>query len=398
MAILPAPRFRQVPDARSASGQQAAGDPSALRNRRPAQSAAAAQPASVGRTPSDTVRTYATNLTLENEEALLTCLTRLGVTPEQLDDLVRESYRRDTGRSIAFGAANSLSRLLDLALGEAIKSLHPHSRANKVPIGSFVNGVVSTAVQTGGKSLGPTYHPEPRIHERGYDLFGAQGDTIRYDDPYFPVGIAHFVASALSQVMNASEGRAYAISSSLIVLGYMARGYKTFKNEEAIRTAGETNMRQPWLDAADLDKTEAAIVALKKPRLQALAGYATEVGNVLIKNPVAAAKVAMTSPRTIAHTLSVLPGGIVDAFGRAQTERRTSDGLSLMATAVNLFGLQHRLHIEYALTSALNKVFGKNWNHAGQVDKTSLGSGGRNVPGDVEAGVTEAGVTPVNRT
>jgi len=298
------------------------------------------------------------------------------VTYEELEKLVKESNKRDTWRALAFGAVNSTNRVTDLGIGEVTLTFAPDSLANRFPIGSFASGGISTAVQTGGKSLGPRYHPEARIPARPYEPFGVNEGTVSFDDPYYPVSAAGALGVGISALAGINGPVSYAISASLAVVGYAGRGYKTFKNEEAIRTSGGKDMAQPWLDATNLNKTETAIDDLRRSRMTALTGYVAEIGAVLRYHSWPTLKAVVHSPRSAAHTLAVLPGGIADSFGRQATDPTSRLAWRTVANLLHVFGLQQRLHVEHYMTTGVNKLFGTNWSHSGAVAKSGLNSAG----------------------
>ena len=88
----------------------------------------------------NTLRKYATNLTPENIDELVTAMKDRGVSNGDLEKLLRESNVRDMWRSLFFGAVNAAGKMANLTIDQLIDGLAPKSILNHMPVGIFVAG------------------------------------------------------------------------------------------------------------------------------------------------------------------------------------------------------------------------------------------------------------------
>jgi hypothetical protein len=344
------------------------------------------------------LKKYAANLAPENTPRLVAALKDRNVnTSGALDNLVNESKVRDMWRSLAFGAAGALGNTVNLFITQGIEKLAPNSFANRFPVGIFASAGVSTAVHSVAKSAGPIYHELPSVAAKPY-LSPTELDskTIVDDTPYTSLGnIDMFTLGALA--VTGTEGwPATAAQMATGVVGFSAKGYNGLRNAEAIRTNGGKNQIQPWLDAADIGKTEKAIDDLQQPRIKALRGYAGNFKDLVRTRTGPAFSAVARSPRPLAYVAALAPSGIAGSLSRSAESPIAKLGWAVIDNTVHTLGLQQRLHIEHYMTGGISYVSSKlglgeiNWTHRGALAKAGLDSTGRGpavVPGtDIERG------------
>jgi hypothetical protein len=323
---------------------------------------------------------YAKNLTSENVDSLVAELKARGVNSSgDLARLVDESKTRDMARSLYFGAVSSLGNVTNVGVTGMIASLAPDSIANRLSLGIFAAGPISTAVHTVNKSLGAQYHPLPSVAPKPY-LPPTQLDskTVIDDAPYASLGSADALAIGALAVSGTNGWRATVTQAAAGVAGFSARGYNTLRNAEAIRTSGGKNQIQPWLDAHDLDQTGKAIGDLQQPRPVALRGYAADIGSVLRDRLGPAIKALAYSPRPLAYVVALAPSGIADSLSRSAATPAAQVGWAVIGNVLHTQGLQQRLHIEEYMTRGVSSAaswlgLGEvNWTHKGALAKAGL--------------------------
>jgi hypothetical protein len=330
------------------------------------------------------VSKYAVNLTEENFAGLMAALREKGVdSPADLEGLSAEYGLRGTLRALVFGGMSAAGFSADTMVTDAISGFAPESVFNGVPLGLMVAAPTSTLVHTVLKGAGPKHSMS--VAAMPYSkLTGAEselhGQNVVNNQPYSSLDYASSFAIGATAVSGLTGWRATAIKVGAGIAGFMARGNKTFRNNEAIRTSGGKNPVQPWLDADDLEKTKSTIDDLRQPWPVALSGYAADIGSAVRDRLGPALAAVGKSPRVYAYGLALAPSAILGIVGRsaAAQDMGAQVGYAVLANLAHTAGLVNRLNIEHIMTTGVESVAGKlgynefSWTHKGALANAGL--------------------------